>query len=378
MIILLSILLSWVSPANAENSCLELFAFQNGQLRSDFKHSTKMDVVLPDSSPIKNQCGLALCHLYSWSYEIQNRSGIEISTDYLDAMYLYDRAHWGLNNGRQHFEESFGADAITSRDAIRVAGLVPEGAWTSNTNFKDPATVRRIIQTVETIIINTNALRSRQNDSNERARVLEEGRKELDAFLDSVIGRPPASFVYEGKTYDPQSFAERFFPEMSLPVTTASVATNLKLATIYNRGSYKEADISVDQAEALAKNLIDSGRPAIFAYEHNRSFVDLNTGIMSIGAFYFGELAQPLNRQAKDIYGQWKNSHSIMAIGYELDPVTGYVKKWLLKNSWGPDKGDQGYMYMYRDFFISEITAVSYVDDGSIQPINRVIKAYGP
>ena len=39
----------------------------------------------------------------------------------------------------------------------------------------------------------------------------------------------------------------------------------------------------------------------------------------------------------------------MLAVGYTADDARGSGGAWIVKNSWGPDWGDNGYIYMQRN-----------------------------
>jgi bleomycin hydrolase len=42
-------------------------------------------------------------------------------------------------------------------------------------------------------------------------------------------------------------------------------------------------------------------------------------------------------------------NHAMAFIG--VDTLNGKPQKWLVENSWGGERGDKGYWYMYNDWF---------------------------
>ena len=42
-------------------------------------------------------------------------------------------------------------------------------------------------------------------------------------------------------------------------------------------------------------------------------------------------------------------NHGVLAVGYTADGGAGSGGAWIVKNSWGPDWGDNGYIYMQRN-----------------------------
>jgi bleomycin hydrolase len=84
---------------------------------------------------------------------------------------------------------------------------------------------------------------------------------------------------------------------------------------------------------------------------------------MSIDAFHVPDGAKPLPISVRRHYNLNGRGHAVQIVGYELDPSTGKVLKWKIKNSWGVDSGDNGYYHMYRDYFRTFVTGIAYFSD---------------
>lgn len=65
-------------------------------------------------------------------------------------------------------------------------------------------------------------------------------------------------------------------------------------------------------------------------------------------------------------YSKWGGSHAVLVVGYEVDPITGRVRKWKIQNSWGEESGDRGYFHMYSDYFERFAWSFTFVKDDNV------------
>jgi soluble lytic murein transglycosylase-like protein len=83
------------------------------------------------------------------------------------------------------------------------------------------------------------------------------------------------------------------------------------------------------------KTCLAAGFPFVFGFSIYPSFDSSNDGIV------------PMPGQDEPLEG----GHAVMAVGYD-DPT----KRFIVQNSWGPDKGDHGYYHMPYDYLNSKLS----------------------
>ena len=128
-----------------------------------------------------------------------------------------------------------------------------------------------------------------------------------------------------------------------------------------------EVVTTMDQLEKAARELLDKGMNVYLAYDHHFAYVDDKTGIMSTSAFYFPKDGRPLTRNQRDLYAtEGSGGHAVQIVGYDLDPKTGKVIKWKIKNSWGRKAGEEGYFHMYNDYFFQFAQGITFYQDAGV------------
>jgi bleomycin hydrolase len=337
-----------------------------GQIKPDFQHTDHYDVELPLPFSVKDQCATSFCHLYAWSADLENQSGIETSAEYVAAVYLREVVERALLEGNLKFEGELGATAEDSLWAIRRAGLIPKEAWTGVKGFNSAQNMSRLLETLQSIIANAKSLREAANGNSERQmQINHEAYLQINDILRAFVGEVPKTFNYKGELHTPLTFAEKYFPNLFDPLVKVMVISNQQKESIGQSG-YAGVEIltNMEELRRTARAILDRGQPVWLGYSHRDQFVDHKRGIMSISAFNYPPMAQA-DRETRLNTKIWDGGHAVLLVGYELDPVTGEVRKWKIRNSWGMKAGDEGDYHMYDDYFRDHVVSITYLNDGT-------------
>ncbi len=356
----------WSLPFQAGGAplCAEVFQIQApkeiiwGSLRTEFKHHTRYTVELKQNTPIKNQCNLGTCHLHSWmshlerNYEQKTGQTLTLSNEYLSARHWLERSLQRLEKPSKEVDIKLGAGPLFSRESILEYGLLPEGAWKPKSDFMLNPQAKKMSEFLENILVRTQWQADKIQEGPAREALLEQGRNQIKDLFRQMVGEIPAQFEFQGKTWTPKEFAKAYFESFEGPMLQMVINNNRKAATEF--ASTKQGDkltTSVDLVESTARELLDNGQSVYLSYDHHAEYVDAATGIMSIRAFHIPAYARPATRQMREAFDTNRGGHAVQIVGYELDPRTGRVVKWKIRNSWGTHKGDEGHYHMYDDYF---------------------------
>ncbi len=186
-----------------------------------------------------------------------------------------------------------------------------------------------------------------------------------------AYGQPPKEFIFryedkdstvsEPKTYTPQSFYKEFFA-MNIPEYVTIMNNPFKeYGQVYQMQSSRNMadkpdmtmlNLPIEKLKAYSlKALLDSqavwfacdvgkgnyGDKGIFAadvYDYNTTFgIDFK-----------------ISKKDRIQYYDSNPNHAMVLMGVDTTNA-GMPTKWLVENSWGTKKGDDGYWYMYDDWF---------------------------
>ena len=391
-IILTGALLLLSSPFSwASKTCSELYSKDSvanfateveqktavGNLRKNFALDPTYKVEVPDQSSIKNQCNLGTCHLYSWvsllehDYKTSVHADIKISTHYLSALHWIRKSLDLLeSNSGDEVNVQLGAHIFGSRWSILSSGIVPDEVWTGSRDFQSAPLSAKITEYVKNITARAKWEISKQTEASQIEKIRKKAKNDVLSVFQNLIGNIPNNFTFQGKEYTPVSFQKTFFPDLSKPITHIIVASDRKAQTTLDQSSqsYSLISANIDTIESTVRKLLDQGQNVYIGYDHNAQFVDVKTGIMSIGAFELPSGGGPLSREQRSFFKMSSGDHAVQLVGYDYDPKTNRVIKWKLKNSWGEKLGDNGYFHMFNDYFRAFVSSVSFYSNPEFTP----------
>jgi bleomycin hydrolase len=195
---------------------------------------------------------------------------------------------------------------------------------------------------------------------------------EIYRLLVLNLGRPPEQFVWRYETTDstaavsqPVSFTPRAFLEEAIGIDLdAYVALfdypgkeyykpyALELSrNIYDRPDFTVLNVPVDTLRAcVLKSVLDS-TAVWFACDVGQENYGAE-GVMALGIYNYEEIyGTRFGLPRKDLIelGLITPNHAMTFVG--VDTLDARPVKWLVENSWGGERGDEGLWYMYDDWF---------------------------
>ena len=244
--------------------------------------------------------------------------------------------------------------------------VMPESHQTSNTSMmdrlisrklrKDASILRQMGQGGATV----SDLRSRKVEM----------LKDVYKMLVLNIGEPPAQFqwryetkdsvVSQVKTYTPKSFFKEvvdvnlrdYVPIYNHPMRPYDRLYQMRLnRNIYDRPDNMFINLDTERMRELAlKQLLDN-QPVYFACdvgkEDNYEHGIMSPRIYDYDSFYGLDFS--MSKEEKFRYRESRSTHAMVFVG--VDTLEGKPTKWLVENSWGDERGDEGYWTMYDEWF---------------------------
>ena len=195
---------------------------------------------------------------------------------------------------------------------------------------------------------------------------------EIYRLLVLNLGKPPVEFVWryettdsvgiiqKPKNYTPQSFRKEVIGDdlydyvamFNYAGKEYFDAYQLKQSrNIYDRPNFTILNVPIDTLKTYAlKSILDS-TPVWFACDVGKEDYSAE-GIMAVDIYDYDKIYGTTFKMPKAdlIYMELISpNHAMAFIG--VDTLDGKPQKWLVENSWGGDRGDKGYWYMYNDWF---------------------------
>lgn len=366
----------------------------NHQLLTD--HNEFVNYKL-ESSGITNQKSSGRCWLYAglnvYTPNIMTRLGlsdIELSHAYLA---FYDK----LEKANMFLEQiiAFRAAPMSDRKLrIVLASPFGDGGWYSYfTGLIDKygvvpaATMPETRQSSATGTINKLASRylrgcaaelRRLHEAGQKVKALRQRKEEMLAEVYQLLalsyGEPPQKFEYryepkedslkndvEVKEYTPRTFAKEFLgeemPEFVALMNDPNRAYDLPYQGEWSRNMYEIDDFTLlnlpieKLKHYTMKALLDS-QLVWFACdvgkEHSKT-----EGLLASGLYQYDRLLGvnfELTKAERLAYGDGSATHAMAITGVDTTD-SGDAAKWLVENSWGKKKGNDGFWYMYPQWF---------------------------
>jgi bleomycin hydrolase len=244
--------------------------------------------------------------------------------------------------------------------------IMPESEQTSNTGMMDKLISHKLRK-------DASVLRemNRQGSTVAELRTRKvEMLKDVYKMLVLNMGVPPTSFrwryeskdstVSEIKTYTPQSFFKEvvklnlrdYVPIYNHPLRPYDKLYQMRLnRNIYDRPDNIFLNLDTQRMRELALKQILNNQPVYFAcdvgQEDNYEFGIMSPQIYDYDSFYGLDFS--MSKEDKFRYRESHSTHAMVFVG--VDTLNGKPQKWLVENSWGDERGDEGFWSMHDDWF---------------------------
>jgi len=184
------------------------------------------------------------------------------------------------------------------------------------------------------------------------------------------LGEPPAEFTYryvtedssvsESKTYTPKSFYQEFVAVdlhdwvsvFDDPTKAYGKHYQIRMSrNMFDHQDINFANVNVGKLKEIALASVLDDQPVWFACDVGKD-QDTKDGIMAVGMYDFGSIYNTdwtMTKAEQVLYRQTSPNHAMVLIG--VDVQDGKPAKWLVENSWGKEKGDEGLWTMYDSWF---------------------------
>lgn len=351
---------------------------------------TFTDIKVVPTTPVKDQNKSGTCWCFAGTSlledEILRNTGKEIDlSEMFTVRHCYsDKADRYV---RMYGSSTFapGGSLIDVPYVFKNYGMVPEGAYPGN-NYGEDGHVHGELDNILSGYVK--AVVSKPNK-----RVSTAWKKGYEGILDAYLGELPETFVYEGKTYTPRSFADGLGLNMDDYVAITSFTHHpfykpfvLEVADNWLWAPYQ--NVPLDEMKAIVDNAIENGYTVEWAADVSEGGFKWREGyavmpVKTDEADLEGtELARWVqlsdkDREAEqfDIHGPVKeievtqelrqemfdrqettDDHGMVIVGIATDQEGNRYYK--VKNSWNTNQLYNGFFYVSEPYFLAKTMSI--------------------
>ena len=340
-----------------------------GALNSNTKKTFQTVKELPITS-VKDQNRSGTCWDYAtlgfFESEILRRTGkaydlcemFVVNKDYIDCATHYVRMH-----GYSQISEGGSCDDVL--EVIRTHGICPEeampapGSLTGDSLANFNVFFPELERTVSSIV---------RKDAKEP---LPHWRDSVQTVIERYVGRCPYSFVYEGKTYTPQSFAKSLGLNLDDYVSLTSFTHHPFNHWFVIEAPYKwrlkpSYNIPIEQLMEVLDAALDAGYVVAWGGDVSGNFT--RTGLAMLPDSI--QLSQQLRQEQFDDW-RFTYDHVMLIYGKALDEQG--KAYYMVKNSWGKSGNYNGIWYMSRDYIALNTTYLFLNRQALPKQLNKLI-----
>ncbi len=307
---------------------------------------------LPITS-VKNQYRSGTCWAYATlgylESEILRQTGrtydlcemFVVNHDYMDNATHYVRMH-----GYSQISEGGSSDDVL--EVIRQHGICPEGAMPAPGSLTGDSLANFMVFFPELDKMVSSIVRKNAKEP------LPHWRDSVQTVINRYIGRCPESFVYEGKTYTPQSFASSLGLNPDDYVSLTSFTHHPFGQWFVIEAPYKwrlkpSYNIPIEQLMDVLDKALDAGYTVAWGGDVTGDFT--RTGVASLP-----DGVVPTQQLRQEQWDDWRFTydHVMLVYGKAIDEQG--KPYYLVKNSWGETGSYKGIWYMSRDYMMLNTT----------------------
>lgn len=307
---------------------------------------------LPITS-VKNQYRSGTCWAYATlgylESEILRQTGrtydlcemFVVNHDYMDNATHYVRMH-----GYSQISEGGSSDDVL--EVIRQHGICPEEAMPAPGSLTGDSLANFMVFFPELDKMVRSIVRKNAKEP------LPHWRDSVQTVINRYIGRCPESFVYEGKTYTPQSFASSLGLNPDDYVSLTSFTHHPFGQWFVIEAPYKwrlkpSYNIPIEQLMDVLDKALDAGYTVAWGGDVTGDFT--RTGVASLP-----DGVVPTQQLRQEQWDDWRFTydHVMLVYGKAIDEQG--KPYYLVKNSWGETGSYKGIWYMSRDYMMLNTT----------------------
>ena len=280
-----------------------------------------------------------------------------VNKDYMDCATHYVRMH-----GYSQISEGGSCDDVL--EVIRQHGICPEEAMPAPGSLTgDPLANFEVFfpefeKMVSSIIRETSDL-NRITESGQTLALANQPRAHwqdsVQALIEKYVGRCPETFVYEGKTYTPKTFAESLGLDLDEYVSLTSYTHHPFNKWFVIEAPYKwrlkpSYNIPIEQLMEVIDKALDAGYTVAWGGDVSGNFMR-REGIATLP-----DGVVPTQQMRQEQWDDWRFTydHVMLIYGKAVDELG--KPYYLVKNSWGNYGPYQGTWYMSRDYMTLNTT----------------------
>ena len=309
---------------------------------------------LPITS-VKNQYRSGTC----WDYgtlgflesEILRKTGktydlcemFVVNKDYMDCATHYVRMH-----GYSQISEGGSCDDVI--DVIRNHGICPEDAMPAPSSLTGDSLANFKVFFPELEKMVSGIVRPGEKEP------LPGWQSQVQSLIDKYVGPCPDTFVHEGKTYTPESFAKSLGLDLDDYVSITSYTHHPFREWFILEAPYKwrlkpSYNIPIDELMSALDRALDKGYTVAWGGDVSGDFT--RTGLA-----YLPDGVVPTQELRQQLWDNWTFTydHVMLIYGKALDQDGNPY--YLVKNSWGKSGLYEGTWYMSRDYIALNTTYI--------------------
>lgn len=287
-----------------------------------------------------------------------------------------------------------GGQWTTFADNVNKYGLVPSSAMPDTYQSENTSMMSRLLRRK----LREDGIKLRQLVNNKSEDIQKEKLKMLSdvyRILVLSLGEPPTHFnwQYEGKdgvisevkAYTPKQFYEEliginlndYVMLMNDPSKEYYKLYEVEYdRNLYEGGNWKFINLPVEKVKEFAKVSLLANEAMYFSCDVGKQ-LNTSTGTLDLNNYDYDALMGvqfKMNKKERILTFESGSTHGMALVGVNV-LADGSVDKWLLENSWGADKGKNGFLTMtdewFSEYMFRLVVNKQFIDNNTLKILDK-------